>query len=60
MLPPFFQNTIPMSHFCDINSDQNKSTAHGCWTLDFFVHVSDIKLQAIYIIIEKLHFLKKF
>ena len=23
----------------------NKSTAHGCWTLDFFV--SDIKLQAI-------------
>jgi hypothetical protein len=24
----------------------NKSTAHGCWTLDFFV--SDIKLQAIY------------
>ena len=24
----------------------NKSTAHGCWTLDFFV--SDIKLQTIY------------
>jgi hypothetical protein len=23
----------------------NKSTAHGCWTLDFFI--SDIKLQAI-------------
>jgi len=36
----------------------NKSTTHGCWTLDFFE--SDIKLQAIYIIIEKLHFLKKF
>ena len=27
----------------------NKSTAHGCWTLDFFV--SDIKLQAIYKVI---------
>ena len=39
-------------------STQSKSTAHGCWTLDFFA--SDIKLQAIYIIIEKLHFLKKF
>ena len=24
----------------------NKSTVHGCWTLDFFA--SDIKLQAIY------------
>jgi hypothetical protein len=27
----------------------DKSTAHGCWTLDFFV--SDIKLQAIYKVI---------
>ena len=27
----------------------NKSTTHGCWTLDFFV--SDIKLQAIYKVI---------
>ena len=27
----------------------NKSTAHGCWMLDFFV--SDIKLQAIYKVI---------
>ena len=27
----------------------NKSTAHGCWTLDFFI--SDIKLQAIYSVI---------
>jgi hypothetical protein len=27
----------------------NKSTAHRCWTLDFFV--SDIKLQAIYKVI---------
>jgi hypothetical protein len=27
----------------------NKSTAHGCWTLDFFV--SDIKLQTIYKVI---------
>jgi hypothetical protein len=30
-------------------SGRNKSTAHGCWTLDFFV--SDIKLQAIYKVI---------
>jgi hypothetical protein len=29
--------------------NKNKSTAHGCWTLDFFV--SDIKLQAIYKVI---------
>ena len=29
--------------------DRNKSTAHGCWTLDFFV--SGIKLQAIYKVI---------
>ena len=29
--------------------DRNKSTAHGCWKLDFFV--SDIKLQAIYKVI---------
>ena len=27
----------------------NKSTAHVCWTLDFFI--SDIKLQAIYKVI---------
>ena len=32
--------------------------SHGCRTLDFFV--SDIKLQAIYIIIDKLHFFKTF
>jgi hypothetical protein len=28
---------------------KNKSTVHGCWTLDFFV--SNIKLQAIYKVI---------
>jgi hypothetical protein len=31
------------------NDFNNKSTAHGCWTLDFFV--SDIELQAIYKVI---------
>jgi hypothetical protein len=31
------------------HNDYNKSTAHGCWTLDLFV--SDIKLQAIYKVI---------
>ena len=33
----------------DFGSIDNKSTAHGCWTFDFFV--SDIKLQAIYKVI---------
>ena len=37
------------SHVTGWNMIQNKSTAHGCWTLDFFV--SDIKLQAIYKVI---------
>ena len=31
------------------NYSINKSTVHGCWTLDFLV--SDIKLQAIYKVI---------
>ena len=31
------------------SKSKNKSTAHGCWRLDFFV--SDIKLQAIYKVI---------
>ena len=31
------------------NSIENKSTGHGCWTLNFFV--SDINLQAIYKVI---------
>jgi hypothetical protein len=31
------------------NTHNNKSTAHECWTLDFFV--SDIKLQSIYKVI---------
>ena len=35
--------------FSYISIDINKSTAHGCWTLDCFV--SDIKLQAIYKVI---------
>ena len=32
-----------------LNICKNKSTAHGCWMLDFFI--SDIKLQAIYKVI---------
>jgi hypothetical protein len=32
----------------------NKSTAHGCWSLDFFV--SDIKLQAIYKVIHTFNY----
>ena len=32
----------------------NKSTAHGCWTLDFFI--SDIKLQAIYKVIHTFNY----
>jgi hypothetical protein len=35
-------------HIC-IKYTKNKSTAHGCWTLDLFV--SDIKMQAIYKVI---------
>ena len=35
-------------------SSINKSTAHGCWTLDFFV--SDIKLQAIYKVIHTFNY----
>ena len=31
---------------CFRGDEFNKSTPHGCWTLDFFA--SDIKLQAIY------------
>jgi hypothetical protein len=38
-----------MGRFHDCIPEVNKSTAHGCWTLDFFV--SDIKLQAIYKVI---------
>ena len=32
----------------------NKSTAHGCWTLEFFI--SDIKLQAIYKVIHTFNY----
>ena len=42
-------NKILQKRLVQTNSIENKGTAHGCWTLNFFV--SDINLQAIYKVI---------